>query len=117
MSKLNFCAKLCNECPFSNQSVPGWLAEYSIADFSMMQNSEQLFPCHMMQTDDLTNDEVIEKIEIGELKLCRGYVESLVKSCKMPKFNNILLEARKIVKEQGLSENSMSMHQFQKYHS
>lgn len=114
---LNVCSKLCGECPFSKNSAKGWLADYTPQDIQNFMNGEALFPCHkMVEGDELTQAEVKEKILSGELKLCRGYVESMVKSCKMPKFNKILLEARALVKEEGLSADSMSIFEFIKYH-
>jgi hypothetical protein len=115
---MNVCKKLCNDCPFSNKSAKGWLAEYSIDDIQQLQNQDALFPCHLMMTDgDMTQGEVNEAIINGEMKLCRGYVESLIKSCKMPRTNKLLIEARALVKAEGVSEESMSMYEFKNYHN
>ncbi len=114
---MNVCKKLCNECPFSNKSLNGWLAGYSIEDIHRMQNAEVLFPCHkMMGEDNLSIEDAESAIENGEMKLCRGYVESLIKSCKMPKYNKFLKEAREAVKEEGISEESMAIWDFKKHH-
>lgn len=114
---LNVCSKLCGECPFSNKSPQGWLAEYSVDDIQNFMNGEALFPCHkMVSDDDMSQAEVQSAIESGEMKLCRGYVESFVKSCKMPKYSEYLKEAIAMVRLQGLSENSMSLRDFRKYH-
>lgn len=114
---LNVCKKICNECPFSNKSLNGWLAEYTVEDIVQMQSQEILFPCHMMmKSGNMELAEVQEAIENGELKLCRGYVESIIKSAKMPKFNKMLIEARANVKSEGISEESMSIWVFKKHH-
>lgn len=115
---LNVCKKLCKECPFSNQSIPGWLASYDVEDFKTMQDNDILFPCHMMMPDeDIPVDQLQDRIMSGELKLCRGYIESYIKSCKMPRSNKLLIQIRAEVKAEGLSEESMSLHQFNKYHT
>ena len=115
---MNICSKICNDCPFSSNSVNGWLADYNIEDFKSMMDQEVLFPCHMMmKEDDLTVDKAQEKIIKGELKLCRGYMESMIKSCKMPKFNKYLLNVRQKVKEEGVSDSSMSIYSFTKHHT
>jgi hypothetical protein len=115
---MNICSRLCNECPFSDKSINGWLADYKVEDFKTMMDQEVMFPCHMtMKEEDLTIDEAQEKIINREIKLCRGYMESMIKSAKMPKFNKYLLEARAKVKEEGVSDSSMSIHNFIKYHT
>lgn len=115
---MNICSKLCGECPFSNKSIQGYLANYDVDDIKNFMDSEALFPCHkMMPDEDLDQDEVQELIKNGELKLCRGYMESMIKSCKMPKHNKTLSEAIALVKEQGLSDKSMDIRQFIKYHN
>lgn len=114
---LNVCSKLCGECPFSKKSPQGYLTDYTVEDIQNFMSHEGLFPCHkMVEGDDLSQEEVQEGIMSGEMKLCRGFMESMVKSCKSPRNNKLLMEAIALVKEQGLSENSMSMFEFRKYH-
>ena len=113
---LNVCKSLCKECPFSNKSLNGWLADYTIEDFIQMQTQEVLFPCHMMLKEEMSVQQAQKAVEAGEIKLCRGYVESLIKSCKMPKFNKLLIETRTNVKEEGLSEDSMGIWDFKTHH-
>lgn len=115
---MNICKKLCNECPFSNKSIPGWLANYQSMDFKNMMDQEIMFPCHMTMSDgDLTIEKAQIQIQNGNLKLCRGYIESMIKSAKMPKYNKYLLEIRRKIKEEGVSENSMSINEFLNYHN
>ena len=112
------CEKLCKECPFSKESIKGWLADYTVDDFKDMMNKEQLFPCHMLMPDrDLNNEDVQELIENGEIKLCRGYVESMIKSCKLPKFNKTLLNEVNRIKKEGVSDKSMAIWDFMKHHN
>jgi len=110
------CAKLCNECPFSNQSLNGWLSDYTVEDIMTFMRNEVSFPCHKMVDENISVDKANKLINSGEIKLCRGYVESIIKSAKMPFMNKNLLEAIKLVKEQGLSENSMAIWDFKKHH-
>jgi hypothetical protein len=113
----NVCKKICNECPFSKKSIPGWLADYTVQDIMDFQNGEALFPCHKMMPDaDLDQEEVQQKIESGELKLCRGYVESVIKSAKSPRYNQVLKDAMAQARAEGLSEESMPIWEFKKHH-
>lgn len=111
------CAKPCNECPFSHNSIRGWLAAYTIQDIKDYINNEALFPCHkMMLEDDMNQEEVKESITSGEMKLCRGYVECVIKSCKSPKYNQELKDAIAQVKSEGLSADTMAVWDFEKHH-
>ncbi len=115
---MNICKKLCGECPFSKQSLSGWLATYSVDDFKKMMEAEIMFPCHKtMSGGDITVEEAQQFIKNGKMKMCRGYLESMIKSAKMPKFNKELIEYREVVKAEGLSEQSMSIHEFVTYHT
>ncbi len=112
------CKKICNECPFSNTSAKGWLADYTTEDFKTFMNNEALFPCHMQRYEDgMTQIDVEDEILHGGMRICRGYVESMIKSCKMPKSNDILIEVREQVKLEGLSEQSMPIWEFIKHHT
>lgn len=74
--KLNVCAKLCKECPFSANSPKGWLGSHSLRGVLDAQNDEKLFSCHLARKEDMTGDE----IGSGQVKICRGYVASATKS-------------------------------------
>lgn len=115
---INICSKTCGECPFSNKSIPGWLAEYQPKDLNNFMNGEVSFPCHMtMKNGDMSPQETQDAIASGELRMCRGYVESMIKSCKSPYRNKQLVAAIELVREQGLSDNTMSMNDFFEHHS
>jgi hypothetical protein len=113
---MSVCAKMCNECPFSNKSLSGWLGGYTFDDIQSFMRAEISFPCHKMVGEQIDVFKVNDKIQSGEMKLCRGYVESIIKSAKMPYMNRILIEAVKQVKADGLSEDSMPMWDFKKHH-
>jgi len=112
------CKVICKECPFSNQSLRGWLSDYTIDDFQKYMAGEATFPCHMqIGRDDMTVEDAKEAVNRGEMTLCRGYVESVVKSAKMPYRNETLIEAIKLVKEGGMSEHSMDIFEFRTHHT
>lgn len=113
----NHCAKLCKECPFSNKSMKGWLADYTTDDIKTFFDNEISFPCHLLIKNDLSVDEAETSIVKGEMKLCRGYVEMYIKSCKSPKLNQTLIDAVNSIRDNNdLSDDSMSIHQFINHH-
>lgn len=112
------CKTTCKECPFSNKSQRGWLSDYTIDDFQKYMAGEATFPCHMqMSVDDKTVEEAKEAVNKGEMTLCRGYVESVIKSAKMPYKNEVLIKAVELVKEEGLSEHTMDIFEFREHHT
>ena len=114
---ITVCKKLCGDCPFSKKSFKGFLADYTIQDFVDFQNNDVSFPCHKVMTDgDNSLDKVQKMFDNNELYFCRGYVESFIRSAKMPRTNTKLKEAIDIVRKEGLSDNGMSMHEFRKFH-
>lgn len=117
-NKVVVCKKLCSDCPFSKKSMAGFLADYTIEDFQKYMSNEASFPCHkMMSVGDKSVEETHEEIKNGKMKFCRGYVESVIKSAKMPRSNDLLIKAMEIVKEDGLSEDSMDIFEFRKFHT
>ena len=117
--KFTICPNLCKECPFSKESPKSWIADYEPSDFQKYMSSEVSFPCHMQMpdVDTLSPEACKEAIANGEAKLCRGYVESIIKSCKSIRDNEQLKEAIEIVKAQGLSDKSMPIWEFVQHHS
>lgn len=114
---MSVCKKVCNECPFSNKSLSGWLGGYEVEDLISFQREETSFPCHKMMTDsDLSQSQADKAIKNGGMKLCRGYVESIIKSCKSPFMNKTLVQAIAEVKAEGLSEDSMAIWDVKKHH-
>lgn len=110
------CKKMCNDCPFSKKSTKGFLADYTVQDFIDYHRMEVSFPCHKVTPTDMDVKQTHEAIQNGSMHFCRGYVESVIKSCKMP-LNPLLKEAIEIVKKDGLSDDSMSIHEFVKNHT
>jgi hypothetical protein len=112
---MNLCGeKKCVECPFSKQSLSGWLADYTVEDLLMYMQFEVPFPCHMaMPNEDIPVTEIESKVLSGELPLCRGYMEMFKKSCKMPKKNWM----SDILKTITLDKNSMNSMEFYNHHT
>jgi hypothetical protein len=110
---MKVCKSLCDACPFSRTSMPGFLADYKVTDFQNFIRFDFPFPCHKLIHGDMSSNEVRELIEREELLLCRGYVESMVKSAKLPKDP----EFASIVKNINIGSNSMSIFEFIKFHS
>lgn len=81
--KLNLktCERVCNECPFRKDSVPGWLGGFSVDDTLDAQQFEQLFSCHKTRVDDPEENQ--RKVESGEIPICRGFLISAKLSCKI----------------------------------
>lgn len=73
------CKKICNECPFSKNSMKGWLGHHSIEEIMHTQQMEGLFSCHMQRTEDSIEDDILN----GELPICRGFLASASASCKL----------------------------------
>ena len=115
--KIKVCPSLCGDCPFSVNSMRGWLANYTVQDFIDMVSEEISFPCHKMMKEGCNSDETKKAIDTGEMKLCRGYIECLIKSSKMPYKNEQIVEVIKIVQKEGVSEKSMDLHEFTKHHN
>jgi hypothetical protein len=112
------CKSTCSECPFSNKSQRGWLSDYTLDDFKNYMAAEVSFPCHMqMSKDDKTVEEAAEAVNRGEMTLCRGYVECVIKSAKMPYKNDALMKAVEMVNDEGLSEHTMSIFEFIEHHT
>ena len=114
---IKICAKMCNECPFSNKSMKGFLADYTIEDILAYMQTDTLFPCHKLLPDhyDKHVSDINKLVNNGTYKLCRGYAESMIKSCNNPK--NPELKAILVSTKSNLSENSMSMWNFKEHHN
>lgn len=110
---MKICKKLCDECPFSRNSAKGWIASYSIDDFMEFMRYDLPFPCHMLVEHDMTAEEAAQSVIDGKMKLCRGYVESMRKSAKIPRDP----ELAAIVASVNPSDDVMSIFEFAKHHT
>lgn len=73
---LTMCKTLCNECPFSTSSPKGWLGPHTLDGMLDAQQNGTLFSCHMLRKQDMK----IGNIECGEVRICRGFIASAIKS-------------------------------------
>lgn len=106
--------KPCAECPFSKQSVRGWLADYTIDDLLMFNRFDVPFPCHMtMGKGDIQTHEVAAAIQSGKMRLCRGYAEMMKKSCKQPRPEWLAA----IVNDITVGDDAMNTGEFIEHHT
>ena len=70
---------ICNECPFSKGSLKGWLGGEAVEDTLNCMQFDQAFSCHMHRTEETHQGD----IWVGDLPICRGFMMSAKKSCKM----------------------------------
>lgn len=108
--------KPCKDCPFKNTSIPGFLADYTVEDFLNMYTAEFPFPCHTTLQKDLTLEETVSSVYKEEVNLCRGYIEGMIKSGKLPRDSNFkkLLDQ---IRGEGLNDNTMTIWNFVKHHN
>lgn len=116
---LTVCKKMCNECPFSKKSIKGWLGDHTVSEITNAIQFEQLFSCHKQRTDDVLLNE--RQMENGKQNICRGFVLSATKSCKMFGQNpSTGAELRRLQKEVNPTEEEMesvlSKWDFEKHH-
>lgn len=107
------CPNLCGDCPFSKNSLPGFLADYTIEDFMEFQRVEYPFPCHKQLESDLPADLVENLVIDGKLMVCRGYAESMKMSCKVPRNRDFARALESI----EISGDALSIFDFVKHHS
>jgi len=73
---LSICKRICNECPFTHASPEGWLGPHSLDDVLITQIERRFFSCHMLRKEEMDKQD----IELGAVKICRGYIASSTKS-------------------------------------
>jgi hypothetical protein len=106
------CKKMCNECPFSPDSLPGWLAGYEPIDLHRIVMAELPFPCHKTHIDrELTWEEGGTK----ENPLCRGALIYMRKNAKQPRNPEIQKHTNTVTKEDF--ELVMSTPEFLEHHA
>lgn len=116
--KLTVCSKLCVECPFSKNSLKGWLGAHTLDDIVECQENEDLFSCHMARKEDMC----AEDIESGKVKICRGYVASATKSNKIfgedTENGPELMRLQKLIREEDKEDPDiiLSIDEFLEHH-
>lgn len=118
--KLKACKKVCNQCPFKNNSIKGWLGSHTIQDIQLSLQFELLYSCHKQRTN---NEELNKKlVEEGKHKICRGFLISASKSCKLFGQNPFTgSELKRLQNELEISkeenETILNKWEFQKHHT
>lgn len=109
------CKKICGECPFKKDSLPGWLGPHDVDDIMNMQQFEQPFSCHRTRDDKTT----IESIISGDYPVCRGFVASASASCKLfgqnPEYGSKLRQLQKEITDEDKSL-VLTRQNFRDYH-
>ncbi len=114
------CKQVCNDCPFGKKSTKGWLGPYSVKEIQDAIQFEYLFGCHKQLGDDPSENR--KKIESGEINMCRGFMLSAEKSCKLFGQNpNTGKELRELQDNLNPTkkelENTLSKWEFAKHHN
>ncbi len=118
--KLNVCKKLCNECPFSKNSLNGWLGGATVQETLDAMQNEMLFSCHKTRGEDIHQN--LSDIVHGKQPICRGFILSAKKSCKM--FGQTPINGQALLKLQNEieltdedRENILTRWEFKEHHS
>lgn len=114
MKKVKMCGeKPCSECPFANDSMRGFLADYTIDDLLTLYRFDVPFPCHKTMSKGNVEIGMLRKlIQSGKMQVCRGYLEMMKKSCKRPE--GFLAD---IFAEVEVSDRAMNTMEFVKHHT
>lgn len=70
--------KCCSDCPFSRQSLPGWLGGGEVDDWVRAAHSDMVLPCHVISNQQ-----------------CAGAAIYRRNVCKLPRPPNLVLDADK----------------------
>jgi hypothetical protein len=74
--------KMCGECPFRANSVPGWLGPHSIEDIETYIQSDSIFICHETIVAMKRRGCSAKKIE-DEGQHCVGFMRHMSAHCKL----------------------------------
>jgi hypothetical protein len=110
---LKVCPRLCEECPFSLSSSRGFLATYTLSDFIEFFSREVLFACHTFMKRSMSLQQMEQDVRDEKLLLCKGYVDCMKKSCKLPRDPEFALA----LKNTRSSKHSMDIRTFQLHHN
>ena len=91
----------------------GFLCGYEVKDFIAFHQNDTLFGCHKQLDSDTTVADMESKVRKEKVNLCRGYVESLKKSCKVPRNLELALKVREVI----VGDDTMSIFEFVTHHA
>lgn len=112
--KTTLCSTMCNECGFLRDGIQNTL-QPNVFD---VINNRILFPCHLQLKahtgfENLGTEIYIE--ESDQIKICRGYVESMYISGIAPA-NEVWVKLYKQLEDEGLDPRTMYIDEAIKYH-
>lgn len=114
MEQIKYCGENpCKDCPFTSTSIPGWLGGNLLEDIVRYYQVDALFPCHRTLPESTSMDEVRFDIMAGKVKICRGYLEMMKVSCKVPRNSWLAGIVNKIVP----GDSAMMLHEFVEHHT
>lgn len=79
--ELKVCAKMCKECPFSTESIKGYLGGFTVDETLQYISNEGLFSCHLHRGDSVVENE--ENVKNGKSPICRGFMLQAKKTGKL----------------------------------
>lgn len=79
--ELKVCTKMCKECPFSTESLKGYLGGFTVNETLQAISNEILFSCHLHREDSIEENE--ENVKEGEIPICRGFMLQAKKTGKL----------------------------------
>ena len=92
---MEICKKPCDECPFREDSLPGWLSTYTAIELHTLVMNEFPFPCHMTHNDNLDWEEAGKY----ETPLCGGALRYMRKNAKSPRRQDIAIHVNSLTQE------------------
>lgn len=95
----------CDQCPFRQNSFPGWLGPSTSQETYHYVMNEGDFSCHKTRNKPPQNQ-----------SRCRGSLLFLKQACKSPKYNKPLDEALRQIPFQLQFPNILQVHKFLEHH-
>lgn len=104
---MRVCQRMCNECPFSNKSLRGWLGPHTIEEIQNTIQFEGEFTCHLHRKDGVDLEDIMD----GSIPICRGFMLSAKKSCKVfgQAANQISKGLQKLQQSMDYTNDDMSL--------
>jgi len=107
---MNTCKKVCKECPFSRNSLRGYLGPHTLEDILAYKNSDYPFTCHMQRVEDIWSN------TSDSIDVCKGYILWATKSAHLFKSKGLRDLQLQVDKESEDYTNVMNLGQFFNHH-
>lgn len=79
--------KPCKDCPFRRKSLPGWLGDNDLEEFTLLSVSDEKMPCHLTPGDGAALDFEMHP----DASQCAGRGIFLSNMCKSPRDKSVLV--------------------------